>query len=31
LIPLIGTVVAIGGYVLAKCGLLLLSSAASES
>ena len=31
LIPLIGAVVAIGGYVLAKCGLLLLSSAGSES
>jgi hypothetical protein len=31
LIPLIGAVVAIGGYVLAKCGLLLLSSAGTES
>jgi hypothetical protein len=31
LIPLIGTVVAIGGYVLAKTGLLLLSSAREES
>lgn len=31
LIPLIGAVVAIGGYVLAKTGLLLLSSARGES
>jgi hypothetical protein len=31
LIPLIGAVVAIGGYVLAKAGLLLLSTAGSES
>jgi hypothetical protein len=30
-IPLIGAVVAIGGYVLAKTGLLLLSSARGES
>ncbi|MFH0781170.1 MAG: hypothetical protein V2B20_04335 [Pseudomonadota bacterium] len=30
-IPLIGVVVAIGGYVLAKTGLLLLSSAHGES
>lgn len=30
-IPLIGAVVAIGGYVLAKTGLLLLSSAHGES
>jgi len=31
LIPLIGAVVAIGGYVLAKTGLLLLSSAGEEN
>jgi hypothetical protein len=31
LIPLIGAVVAIGGYVLAKAGLLLLSSTQGES
>jgi len=31
IIPLIGAVVAIGGYVLAKSGLLLLSSVRSES
>jgi hypothetical protein len=31
LIPLIGAVVSIGGYVLAKTGLLLLSSARGES
>lgn len=31
IIPLIGAVVAIGGYVLAKTGLLLLSSSRSES
>jgi len=30
-IPLIGSVVAVGGYVLAKTGLLLLSSAGNES
>jgi hypothetical protein len=31
LIPLIGAVVAIGGYVLAKAGLLLLSTGGNES
>lgn len=31
LIPLIGSVVAIGGYILAKTGLLLLSSSGNES
>ena len=31
LIPLIGAIVAIGGYILAKTGLLLLSSVKGET
>lgn len=30
-IPLIGAVIAIGGYILAKTGLLLLSSTSGET